>query len=128
MIKVAELTRQGFMNGDISTVMSPRSVISWAQNALIFGQCRLRLPPDFPQQVRRGRAAADRRILPASLRQGPAGERGRQGLRELAVSEGTVKGNPFGLSLSKPSPSLPDCKESPSTSSGRTGFHGITFG
>ena len=37
MIKVAEFTRQGFMNGDISTVMSPRSVISWAQNALIFG-------------------------------------------------------------------------------------------
>jgi cobaltochelatase CobS len=37
MIKVAELTAQGFMNGDISTVMSPRSVISWAQNALIFG-------------------------------------------------------------------------------------------
>ena len=37
MIRVAEMTRQGFMNGDISTVMSPRSVISWAQNALIFG-------------------------------------------------------------------------------------------
>ena len=36
MIKVAELSRQGFMNGDISTVMSPRSVISWAQNTLIF--------------------------------------------------------------------------------------------
>ncbi|MEO0441204.1 MAG: CbbQ/NirQ/NorQ C-terminal domain-containing protein, partial [Pseudomonadota bacterium] len=36
MIKVAELTRQGFMNGDISTVMSPRTVISWAQNAAIF--------------------------------------------------------------------------------------------
>ncbi|MEJ7934434.1 cobaltochelatase subunit CobS [Sphingobium sp. AN558] len=36
MIKVAELTRQGFVNGDISTVMSPRTVISWAQNALIF--------------------------------------------------------------------------------------------
>jgi cobaltochelatase CobS len=36
MIKVADMTRQGFMNGDISTVMSPRSVISWAQNALIF--------------------------------------------------------------------------------------------
>ena len=29
--------RQGFINGDISTVMSPRTVISWAQNALIFG-------------------------------------------------------------------------------------------
>ena len=37
MVMVAELTRQGFMNGDISTVMSPRAVISWAQNALIFG-------------------------------------------------------------------------------------------
>lgn len=37
MVKVAELTRQGFMNGDISTVMSPRTVITWAQNAQIFG-------------------------------------------------------------------------------------------
>ena len=37
MIKVADLSRQGFMNGDISTVMSPRTVISWAQNAQIFG-------------------------------------------------------------------------------------------
>ena len=36
MIKVADLTRQGFMNGDISTVMSPRTVITWAQNADIF--------------------------------------------------------------------------------------------
>ncbi len=37
MIKVADLRRQGFINGDISTVMSPRTVISWAQNAHIFG-------------------------------------------------------------------------------------------
>ncbi len=36
MVKVAELTRQGFMSGDISTVMSPRTVITWAQNAAIF--------------------------------------------------------------------------------------------
>ncbi len=36
MVKVAELTRAGFMAGDISTVMSPRTVITWAQNALIF--------------------------------------------------------------------------------------------
>ncbi|MEP7221220.1 MAG: cobaltochelatase subunit CobS [Novosphingobium sp.] len=36
MVKVAELTRQGFMNGDISTVMSPRTVITWAQNTAIF--------------------------------------------------------------------------------------------
>jgi cobaltochelatase CobS len=37
MVRVAELTRNGFMNGDISTVMSPRTVITWAENARIFG-------------------------------------------------------------------------------------------
>jgi cobaltochelatase CobS len=37
MVRVADLTRKGFMAGDISTVMSPRTVITWAQNALIFG-------------------------------------------------------------------------------------------
>ncbi|WP_338467898.1 cobaltochelatase subunit CobS [Novosphingobium sp. ZN18A2] len=36
MVRVADLTRQGFMGGDISTVMSPRTVITWAQNAEIF--------------------------------------------------------------------------------------------
>jgi cobaltochelatase CobS len=36
MVKVADFTRQGFINGDISTVMSPRTVITWAQNAAIF--------------------------------------------------------------------------------------------
>lgn len=36
MVRVADLTRAGFMNGDISTVMSPRTVITWAQNASIF--------------------------------------------------------------------------------------------
>ena len=36
MIKVADLTRNGFVNGDISTVMSPRTVIHWAENAEIF--------------------------------------------------------------------------------------------
>ena len=37
MVRVADLTRSGFMNGDISTVMSPRTVITWAQNTEIFG-------------------------------------------------------------------------------------------
>src|SRR3546814_3775514 len=37
MVKVADLTRQGFDSGDISTVMSTRTVINWAQNALLFG-------------------------------------------------------------------------------------------
>ncbi len=36
MVTVADLTRTAFMNGDLSTVMSPRTVIAWAQNALIF--------------------------------------------------------------------------------------------
>lgn len=37
MVTVAALTRESFMQGDLSTVMSPRTVISWAQNTLIFG-------------------------------------------------------------------------------------------
>ena len=36
MIKVASLTRKGFIAGDISTVMSPRTVIHWAENSEIF--------------------------------------------------------------------------------------------
>ena len=36
MVQVADLTRTAFMNGDLSTVMSPRTVIAWAQNAEIF--------------------------------------------------------------------------------------------
>jgi cobaltochelatase CobS len=36
MVTVADLTRTAFMNGDLSTVMSPRTVITWAQNATIF--------------------------------------------------------------------------------------------
>ena len=36
MIKVASLTRKGFIAGDISTVMSPRTVLHWADNAEIF--------------------------------------------------------------------------------------------
>jgi cobaltochelatase CobS len=37
MVRVADLTRQAFINGDLSTVMSPRTVITWAENADIFG-------------------------------------------------------------------------------------------
>ena len=37
MVMLADLTRNGFMAGDISTVMSPRTVITWAENAEIFG-------------------------------------------------------------------------------------------
>lgn len=37
MVRVADLTRSAFINGDISTVMSPRTVLTWAENATIFG-------------------------------------------------------------------------------------------
>jgi cobaltochelatase CobS len=37
MVSLAGLTRSGFVAGDISTVMSPRTVITWAENAAIFG-------------------------------------------------------------------------------------------
>ena len=36
MVSVAELTRRGFANGDLSVLMSPRTVLTWAENALIF--------------------------------------------------------------------------------------------
>jgi cobaltochelatase CobS len=37
MVAVADLTRKGFINGDVSVVMSPRTVLTWAENAEIFG-------------------------------------------------------------------------------------------
>ncbi len=41
MVRMADLTREGFINGDLSTVMSPRTVLSWAENYLIFGDREL---------------------------------------------------------------------------------------
>jgi cobaltochelatase CobS len=41
MVRVADMTRNAFMNGDISIVMSPRTVITWAENAEIFGDIGL---------------------------------------------------------------------------------------
>ena len=37
MVRIADMTRQAFVNGDLSTVMSPRTVLTWAENAEIFG-------------------------------------------------------------------------------------------
>jgi cobaltochelatase CobS len=41
MVRLADLTRNAFINGDLSTVMSPRTVITWAENAEIFGDVAL---------------------------------------------------------------------------------------
>lgn len=37
MVRLADMTRSSFINGDLSTVMSPRTVMTWAENAEIFG-------------------------------------------------------------------------------------------
>ena len=36
MVRIADMTRQGFINGDLSTLMSPRTVLTWAENIEIF--------------------------------------------------------------------------------------------
>jgi cobaltochelatase CobS len=41
MVRMADLTRKGFMAGDLSTLMSPRTVITWAENTAIFGDIEM---------------------------------------------------------------------------------------
>ncbi|HQX26542.1 MAG TPA: cobaltochelatase subunit CobS [Alphaproteobacteria bacterium] len=36
MVRVADMTREGFINGDLSTLMSPRTVLAWIENNQIF--------------------------------------------------------------------------------------------
>ena len=47
MVRVADMTRNAFINGDLSTVMSPRTVITWAENADIFGDVGFALRVTF---------------------------------------------------------------------------------
>ena len=47
MVHLAALTRRGFMNGDLSTVMSPRTVITWAENMTIFDSVELSFRMSF---------------------------------------------------------------------------------
>src|SRR5262249_36992673 len=47
MVRMAGLTRQGFIAGDLSTVMSPRTVITWAENAHIFADIDLAFTVTF---------------------------------------------------------------------------------
>ena len=41
MVALANLTRRGFSDGDLSTVMSPRTVVTWAENATLFNDLGL---------------------------------------------------------------------------------------
>ena len=47
MVALADLTRKGFAAGDVSTLMSPRTVISWAENLQIFGDLATALRLSF---------------------------------------------------------------------------------
>jgi hypothetical protein len=73
MVRLADITRNAFMNGDLSTVMSPRTVITWAENADIFGDVGFALARHIREQVRRARASPRGGILSAQLRAGIAG-------------------------------------------------------
>ncbi len=66
--------------------MSPRTVITWAENAEIFRRCRLRLPRHLPQQVRRAGAAAGGGVLSALLQRRADGVRGERGAELIAPS------------------------------------------
>ena len=79
MVRVADLTRNAFMNGDISTVMSPRTVITWGGERGDLRRSRLRLPRHVPEQVRRAGAAAGGGVLSARARRGAAGILGQRG-------------------------------------------------
>ena len=79
MVTVADLTRTAFMNGDLSTVMSPRTVHHLGAERRDLPQCGLCLPPDLPEQVRRAGTPDRGRILPALLCRGTAGKRGQHG-------------------------------------------------
>ena len=61
-----------FINGDMSTVMSPRTVITWAENAEIFGDIGFAFALSFLNKCDELERAADRRVLSALLRRGPA--------------------------------------------------------
>ena len=79
MVRVADLTRSAFINGDLSTVMSPRTVMTWAENAEIFGDIGFAFRLTFLNKCDELERPTGRRVLPALLRRGAARERGQRG-------------------------------------------------
>jgi cobaltochelatase CobS len=74
MVALADLTRAGFINGDISTVMSPRTVITWAENARIFGDVGFAFRVTFMNKCDEAERSHGRRVLSALLqRRYPSG-------------------------------------------------------
>ena len=81
MVRVADMTRSAFINGDLSTVMSPRTVITWAENAEIFGDVGFAFRLTFLNKCDELERADGGRVLPARLRRGTAGIGGQCGAR-----------------------------------------------
>ena len=79
MVRVADLTRNAFMNGDISTVMSPAHGDHLGGEFGNLQRYRLRFPAHFRQQMRRAGTAAGGGVLSTLLRPGTAGVRGQCG-------------------------------------------------
>lgn len=73
MVRVADLTRSAFVNGDLSTVMSPRTVITGGKCGNLW-RSRLCVPRDLPQQVRRTGAHAGCRTISAGFRRRAEGK------------------------------------------------------
>ena len=84
MVRLADMTRNAFVAGDLSTVMSPRTVITWAQNAEIFGDIGFAFRLTFLNKCDELERAQRGGILPALLWRGIAGER-RQGAGRVAA-------------------------------------------
>ena len=70
MVALADLTRAGFIAGDISTVMSPRTVMTWAENARIFNDIGFAFRLTFLNKCDEVERATRGRVLPALLRHG----------------------------------------------------------
>ncbi len=94
MVRLADMTRNAFINGDLSTVMSPRTVITWAENTEIFGDIGFAFRVTFVNKCDETRARTGGRVLSALLQRGTApvdGERRPQLRRPGAsVAPGTA--------------------------------------
>ena len=87
MVALADLTRAGFINGDISTVMSPRTVITWAENARIFGDVGFAFRMTFMNKCDEAERCTVARILPALLQRGTSRPAASPRLRKFAAHD-----------------------------------------
>ena len=86
MVEVAALSRSGFMAGDVSTVMSPRTVIHWAENAEIFGDVGYAFRTTFVNKCDEMERPIIAEYFPAVLRDGASGVLGAAAAERLSRS------------------------------------------